>query len=168
MSTGGNNGDWLTQLAPERAPLVPAWWPPAPGWWCVAVLLLAALAGLLWWWRWPPRRLRRVAMRELRRIRRRDADVIETARAVQNLLRRYALAVFGADRVARLNGAEWLEFVATHGAGSLGGPLGEAMLAASFGGRIPAGQVPDRDAWCAAAESFLRHAAQDPQRSKPA
>lgn len=164
MTTGGNNSDWLAQLAPEHAPLVPVWWPPAPGWWIAAIVLVAAFAAAVWWWRRPPRRLRRVALRELRRIRSRDDGTIETARAVQNLLRRYALAVFGADRVARLSGAEWLRFVGAHGAGNLAGPLGEAMLAASFGGRILAGQMPDRDAWCAAAEEFVRRAAQAGQR----
>ena len=152
------NTDWLAQLAPEHPPPLPDWWPPAPGWWIVAAMLVVLIAGAVIWWRRPRRRLRRVALRELRRIRSADADVALTAQVVQNLLRRYALAAFGADRAARLSGEAWLRFVAEHGAESLGGPLGQSLLAASFGARITDRQHQDRDAWCAAAEQFLRRA----------
>jgi len=166
MTTAPANSDWLAQLAPEHAPAIPPWWPPAPGWWLLAALIIVLLAGAVWWWRWPPRRLRRVALRELKRIRSRDMDPAATARALQNLLRRYALAVFGTDQVARLIGAQWLHFVAAHGATGLGGPLGEALLAASFGGSSPSRQPEaDREGWCAATESFVRTAARTKQRS---
>ena len=128
------NNDWLARLAPEHAPLVPAWWPPAPGWWVLALLLL-------------------------------DADIPQTARTVQNLLRRYALAMFGPDRVARLSGEAWLQFVAARGAASLGGRLGKSLLAASFGAKVTDQQAQDREAWCAEAERFLRRAVQDDERS---
>jgi hypothetical protein len=159
------DNDWLAQLAPEHAPLAPLWWPPAPGWWVLAVLLLAVVVGAVICWRLPRRRLRRVALRELRRLRSFDADIPQTARTVQNLLRRYALAAFGPDRVARLSGEPWLQFIAARGAADLGGPLGKSLLAASFGARITDRQAQDRDAWCAAAEQFLRRALQHDQRS---
>jgi len=158
------DNDWLAQLAPEHAPLVPLWWPPAPGWWILAVLLLATIVGALLWWRQPRRRLRRVALRELRRLQSYDADIPQTARTVQNLLRRYALAAFGPDRVARLSGEAWLQFIAVRGAASLGGPLGKSLLAASFGAKTTDRQAQDRAAWCAAAEQFLRRAVQNDQR----
>ena len=158
------DNDWLAQLAPEHAPLAPLWWPPAPGWWILAVLLLATIAAAIVWWRLPRRRLRRVALRELRRLRSFDADIPHTARTVQNLLRRYALAAFGPDRVARLSGEPWLQFLAERGAANLGGPLGKSLLAASFGARTTGRQSQDRDAWCAAAELFLRRAVRHDQR----
>jgi hypothetical protein len=158
------NSDWLAQLAPEHAPLMPAWWPPAPGWWILAVLLLAIVVGAIIWWRRPRRRLRRVALRELRRLQSFDADIPQTARTVQNLLRRYALAMFGADRVARLSGEAWLQFVAARGAASLGGRLGKSLLAASFGAKVTEHQAQDRDAWCSEAEKFLRRAVQNDER----
>jgi hypothetical protein len=159
------DNDWLAQLAPEHAPLVPAWWPPAPGWWVLAVLLLAIIVGAIIWWRQPRRRLRRVALRELRRLQSFDADIAQTARRVQNLLRRYALAMFGPDRVARLSGDAWLQFVAARGAASLGGRLGRSLLAASFGAKVTDDQAQDRDAWCLEAEKFLRRAVQNDERS---
>jgi hypothetical protein len=158
MNGAGISSDWLSQLAAEHAPLAVRWWPPAPGWWIATALLLAAAVGAVIWWRQPRRRVRRVALRELRRIRLTDAGLIDTARSVQNLLRRYALVAFGADRVARLTGQAWLHFVAARGAESLGGPLGQSLLVASFGGRIADHRQQDRDAWCAAAEQFLRRA----------
>jgi Domain of unknown function (DUF4381) len=158
------DNDWLAQLAPERAPLTPLWWPPAPGWWVLALLLLATIVGGIIWWRLPRRRLRRVALRELRRLQSFDADIPHTARTVQNLLRRYALAAFGPDRVARLSGEAWLQFIAARGAAILGGSLGKSLLAASFGARTTDRQWQDRDAWCAAAEQFLRRAVQHDQR----
>lgn len=164
MNTGAMNTDWLAQLAPEHSPLIPAWWPPAPGWWIVSLIVAAAVIGAIIWWRRPRRRLRRVALRELRRIRSIDADVVQTAQVVQNLLRRYALAAFGAERVARLSGEAWLRFVADHGAEILGGPVGQSLLAASFGAKITDRQYQDRDVWCAAAEQFLRRAVHQDQR----
>jgi hypothetical protein len=162
------NNDWLAQLAPEHVPLVPARWPPAPGWWLLALLLIAILIGAILWWRRPQRRLRRVALRELRRLQSFDADIPQTARTVQNLLRRYALAMFGPDRVARLSGEAWLQFVAARGAPSLGGRLGKSLLAASFGAKVTDGQAQDRDAWCLEAERFLRGAVQDDERGRRA
>ena len=156
--------DWLAQLAPEHAPIVPPWWPPAPGWWILAGLMLAFFIGAILWWRQPTRRLRRMGLRELRRIQSIDADIPQTARTVQNLLRRYALAAFGPDRVARLSGEAWLQFIAARGAAALGGALGKSLLAASFGAKITDQPLQDRDAWCTAAEHFLRHAVRQDQR----
>jgi len=158
------NTDWLAQLAPEHAPAPPGWWPPAPGWWILAALLLVGAGAALAYWRHPKRRLRRAALAELARIRQRDQDLGTCARDVQNLLRRYALAVYGSERVARLSGAAWLEFLARRGAAGIQGPSGRALLAASYG--APA-LAPDaaagassnpRTLWLRAAESFVREA----------
>ncbi len=158
MNAAAPNTDWLAQLAPEHPPATPGWWPPAPGWWALAVLLVGVAVAAIWWWRQPERRLRRAGLRELRRLRARDADPEAAARGVQRLLRRYALAAFGADQVARLSGEAWLQFVAAHGAPALGGPLGRSLLAASFSGRHTSAQLAEREAWYAAAELFLRQA----------
>ncbi|HUN72752.1 MAG TPA: DUF4381 domain-containing protein [Steroidobacteraceae bacterium] len=145
---------WLSQLAPAHAPPPPGWWPPAPGWWLLAVLLLAALAVGVWWWRDPYRRSRRAALRELRAIRADDSDVAASARAIESLLRRFALAVFGAARVARLTGDAWLAFVAAHGGTQLAGEAGQTLLATAFGG----GASNDRERWIAGADAFVRSA----------
>jgi hypothetical protein len=158
------NTDWLAELAPEHAPLVPPWWPPAPGWWALLGIALAISAGALIWWRRPERRMRRIALRELRRIQSIDVDTAQTARTVQNLLRRYALAAFGPDRVARLSGKAWLAFLAARGAGSLGGYLGHSLLVASFGGPAPDESTGSREAWCREAEQFVRRALREDRR----
>lgn len=155
--------NWLTQLAPGHAPPQPAWWPPAPGWWALAALVLAAAIGFTWWWRRDPyRRRRRSALRELRRIRTRDDDTPELARAIENVLRRFAMAVFGGQRVAGLGGEAWLSFVGTEGGEQLAGESGRALLAAAFGGRA----YDDRERWLQGAKAFVRGAARhDPPQA---
>lgn len=145
---------WIAQLAPAHAPPPPGWWPPAPGWWIVAVLLLAAIAAGLRWWRDPIRSSRRSALRELRAIRAEESDTIASARAIESLLRRFAIAVFGVPRVARLTGNAWLEFVAAEGGAPLAGDAGHSLLAAAFGGVVS----EDRERWIAAADAFVRRA----------
>lgn len=147
------NPNWLTALAPPHAPPPPPLWPPAPGWWVLAGLLAAFAAGALGWWRAPRVRRRRGALRELRRIRTAAADPQTSARAIESLLRRYAMAVFGGERVARLTGKAWLEFVAAEG-GTLETQAGRSMLAAAFGG----GASDERESWLAGADAFVRHA----------
>ncbi|MGA2780197.1 MAG: DUF4381 domain-containing protein [Steroidobacteraceae bacterium] len=152
------NTDWLADLAPEHAPAAPGWWPPAPGWWGLALILLALTAVAMLWWRSPRRRLRRASLRELQLVRAQEADAAHTAQAIQSLLRRYALARFGRDSVARLSGARWLAFLAERGGEALGGSVGESLLSAAYGGPAAEGLGADRDRWIDAAERFVRRA----------
>ena len=176
------SSDWLAQLASEHAPPPPGWWPLAPGWWVLLGLLLCvAVVFFCWrkWWRDPHARLRRAALRELREIGARDDDGPVVARAIENLMRRYALAVFGRERVSRLAGNSWLGFVAREagmstpreaGAPARGdapvsapnepdasapGDAGKSLLAAAFGNN-PCDQ---RDQWIATADAFVRRSA---------
>jgi hypothetical protein len=159
------NTDWLAQLAPEYAPAAARWWPPAPGWWLVAAVLLTAVAFLVIRLRDPRRRLRRRALAELRRVREGESDVLQCAREVQNLLRRYALAVFGPDEVARLSGQSWLDFLASRGAEPFKGSAGRSLLAASYSGRLDDAQHADRELWLRGAEHFVRRAARQRRRA---
>jgi hypothetical protein len=118
----------------------------------LAVLLLAAGATAVWWRRDPYRRSRRAALRELRAIRTEEYDVVASARAIESLMRRFAVAVFGGAQVARLTGDAWLAFVATHGGVPLAGETGRSLLATAFGG----GARDDRQRWIAGAEAFVR------------
>lgn len=146
--------NWLSGLAPAHAPPPPGWWPPAPGWWLLGAMLLAAAAAAIWWWRDPYRRSRRAALRELRAIRAGEFDVVASARAIESLLRRFAIAVFGPAQVARLTGEAWLAFVAERGGAALAGAAGRSLLATAFGGSASA----DRDSWIAGADAFVRQA----------
>jgi len=148
------SADWLSQLAPEHAPAAPHWWPPAPGWWVLGVLLVLAGAAVWWRLRHPAGALRRAALRQLQLIRASDADGAAVARATENLLRRYAVAVFGTEAVARLTGEKWLRFVVDAGAHPLAGGPGRSLLAAAFGNH----DHDDRDQWIAGAEAFIKRA----------
>ena len=157
---------WTSQLAAAHAPPPPGWWPPAPGWWLLAALLVAAAAAGVWWWRDPYRRSRRAALRELRVIRaayrRADSDPAVSARAIESLLRRFALAVFGSARVARLTGDAWLAFVAAQGGTPLAGESGRSLLAAAFGGRVR----DERECWISGADAFVRGARRQDRASR--
>ncbi len=153
---------WLAQLAPAHAPTAPGWWPPAPGWWgagLLIVLLATALVTAVRWWRHPRRRFRRAALRELRLIRASAVEGPAAARAIENLLRRYAVALYGRDVVARLTGRAWLEFARSAGAARLSGEAGRTLLAAAFGDSSHAG----REDWLTAAAEFIRQAAAHPR-----
>lgn len=145
--------DWLSELAPAHAPPPPGWWPLAPGWWLLATVLVIAVTAFAIVWLRPSQRRRRSALRELRRLEDQAGDDAMLARGLENLLRRYALATFGRDAVARLSGDAWLTFVAAHGGHALGGESGHALLRAAYGG-----QVSDdmRTQWLAASRGFLR------------
>jgi hypothetical protein len=146
---------WLSQLAPDHAPPPPGWWPPAPGWWVVVALALLLLVVLVRWVRSQTLAVRRSALKELRRIRNSDGDGPAVARAIENLLRRYAVAVFGRARVAKLSGDAWLEFVVSEGGTALAGHPGRSLLVAAFGNH----PKDDREQWLSAAETFIRRAA---------
>jgi hypothetical protein len=145
--------DWLDQLAPPHAPPPPGWWPPAPGWWGLALLLLAALCAWAWWWCRPHRRQRRAALRSLRQLQAAQLDDVQLARALQDLLRRYALARHGRETVAQLAGEAWLAFVHAHGGIGLEGAAGRALLLAAYAGE--AGQA-ERSRWLAGVRGFIR------------
>ena len=101
----------LPQLAPLREPMAISWWPPAPGWWVVLALSLALLAGLSLWLR--ERRLRtayrRIALAALDELRSRGARQDE----LNWLLKAAALSAYPHERIARLHGAQWQQFLAS-------------------------------------------------------
>jgi type VI protein secretion system component VasK len=155
------NGNWLAQLAPEHAPAAPSWWPPALGWWLMSgsglLLVLAYFAWRAYRARAPRLRARRAAFAELGRIRAESDDRV-AADALQRLLRRYALTLFGAERIAELCGPAWIRFVVDQGGAALSGESGEAFLTQAFGGTVPHGGPVPRESWFEAAEGFIRRA----------
>jgi len=89
------------------------WWPLAPGWWVLIALAAAGTAYLLYleYLRWRRNAARRVALRELGRIRREyeaGADALAVARELSELLRRGMLAYAPRAEVAGLTGERWL------------------------------------------------------------
>ena len=146
------NADWLSKLAPPHAPPAPGWWPPAPGWWLLALLLLMLVAALSYWYLRPASRLRRIALRELKLLGTHTHNDIQLAGELQDLMRRYAIAVYGRDTVGNLSGADWLAFVVEHGGKDLDGEAGQSLLRAAYGSRL----LYDRTPWLRGARDFLR------------
>jgi hypothetical protein len=143
--------DPLAALRPLHAPAAVAWWPPAPGWWLLAAVVLL-LPALVWWYRrrwW----LRRAALAELQQLAQTVTDDGQLAAAVNQLLRRVALACFPHRQVAALSGEAWLGFLDAHldGAGFSSGP-GRALLTAPY----QAAPHLDREALLALARHWVR------------
>lgn len=106
----------LAQLHPLLVPPPVAWTPQTVGW---GVLAAAGGVGLAWLgWRaarrWHAARFRRRALAELQRLRLQLADPVQrvaAAREVPEVVRRLALAHAPRERVAALQGAEWLAWL---------------------------------------------------------
>jgi Domain of unknown function (DUF4381) len=147
MSTG-----WLAQLSAAHAPPPPGWWPVAPGWWVLVGSLVLLVSASTIWWLSPRYRLLRGALRELDSIVANDADAVRTSRAIQNLLRRYAVAAFGKRTVGRLSGDAWIGFLNSHNGGRFDPATAGSLLSAAFGNP----QGDNREDWVAGAEAFLR------------
>ena len=131
-----------------------SWWPPAPGWWLAALALTLLLAGLWWWWR--STRLRRAALRELRRLHdARKGEPAAFAAELSILLRRCALTRFPRGEVAGRVGEEWLRFLDRSGGGDTftHGP-GRGLLTAPY----RPGEEVDVEGLKGAAEQWLRRA----------
>ena len=107
----------LAQLADIHGAAEPGWWPPAPGWWLLAAIVLVGLLV----------RARRVALRLADRRRRRawlaELDALRQRHdpakaphdylaALNRLFRAVALRAFPHTACARLEGEEWVAFIA--------------------------------------------------------
>jgi hypothetical protein len=152
------NSNWLAQLAPDHPPPPAGWWPPAPGWWAVLTLsLLFVVFVALWWRRQDPfLGCRLAALGEIRHIEEEAyVDEAGAARAIQSVIRRYAIAVFGRERVARLTGEPWLNFIGEQGGSVLAGSAGRSLIAAAFANQ----HCGQRDDWLIGAREFVQRAA---------
>lgn len=149
---GMKESDWLAQLAPAHAPPPPGWWPPAPGWWAVAALVLLAAACLFYWRGRRVSRLRRLALRELRKLESIPSDDTRLAAEVEHLMRRYAVAAYGREAAGHLTGESWLAFIVAHGGRLLDGESGQRLLHAAYGGTAQG----HRSRWLEGAQRFIR------------
>jgi hypothetical protein len=149
---GNVTSDWLAQLAPPHAPPPPGWWPLAPGWWALLLVFAAVTGALIYWYSRKDVRLRRLALRELKKLQANSDDDIALARDLEHLLRRYAVARFGRDEVAGLSGERWLAFVVERGGVTWSGESGASLLRAAYGGTATA----HRAAWLTGARAFIR------------
>ena len=149
---GSVTPDWLAQLAPEHAPPPPGWWPPAPGWWILLFLSALFIAYMIFRQFSTTARLQRAALRQLKILESAAIDDIALARELEHLLRRYAVARFGRDRVAGLSGEKWIAFIIEHGGSAWAGGTGTRLLRAAYGGMA----TVDRAVILAGARAFLK------------
>lgn len=102
--------DPLSQLRDLHAPPPIDWWPPAPGWWLLLAIVLAVAIGAGLWYRRRRQRhaYRRHAREELDNLRRTQGASVA---ALNALLKRTALQIYGRDAVAHLHGDAWVAFL---------------------------------------------------------
>jgi hypothetical protein len=110
-------------MDPEQIPLrdlhlpeAVGWWPLAPGWWVLIALIVIGLLSMLRnaWIRWRHDRPRRIALKELARLRQAyyaSPDPVKLGIRLSELLRRAMLAYSPRPEVAGLTGREWLEWL---------------------------------------------------------
>ncbi|MDE2396283.1 MAG: DUF4381 domain-containing protein [Burkholderiales bacterium] len=166
LNPGAAAPAWLAELRPDRAPPAPGWWPPAPGWWALAALLVVALGVAAFViWRHRRTRLERAALRELARLEASagGADEAALAAGIEHVLRRYALARYGRPAVAALTGRAWLDFAVRRGAADWAGDPGRHLLAAAYGGAVPA----ERARWLSGARGFIGWREPRAEKKKP-
>jgi hypothetical protein len=136
--TGSLPADPLAGLRDWHVPDPVDWWPPAPGWWLLAGLVLGALALAIGAWLARRRRTAaaRAALAQLAGLRAElssGGDRRRFAASVSALLRRLALARYPRERVASLNGAQWLGFLdATGGGGGFCAGAGRVLAEAPY------------------------------------
>ena len=108
----------LENLRDIAVPEPPPLWPPAPGVWVLLIIALAVLLALFLWWRRARARnaYRRAGLSLLKNAR--------TARDINIILKRVALAAFPRPEVAPLYGDDWLAFLD----GTCGGVRFESLV----------------------------------------
>lgn len=110
----------VTQLRDIKGlDVIPAW-PPAMGWWLLAALIIVLVVLLILLIknlrRFPVGSWRRDARNQLRTLKRQASGmtVNQLASDLSELLRRIAIAQFGRDQAASLNGEDWLAWLHKH------------------------------------------------------
>ncbi len=107
----------LTQLQDIHSAGQPGWWPPAPGWWVLAIILLLVLAFVLRKTvRWLSVRRRRKAWLSALEDLNREYDPVqqphEYLAGLNRLFRAVAVKAFPGTACARLQGEQWVAFIA--------------------------------------------------------
>jgi hypothetical protein len=134
----GTTSDPLAELRDIHLPEVVSGWPPAIGWWILAGLGLIAIGFLsfLLIQRFQRSAYRRRAQRELSAIEeqfKRSENSKAALAALQQVLKRTALAAYSREQVAGLTGYEWTAFLDQSGSTtqfSLG--IGEQLIDAPY------------------------------------
>ncbi len=112
----------LAKLHDIHLPEAIGWWPLAIGWYVLAVLLLLSVfVGLYTLHRrqqhaYPKRQALRL-LEQYQQQHQQSADSHMISARISELLKRVALAYFPRDKVAALQGAEWIEFLNRTGTG---------------------------------------------------
>ena len=134
--------DPLSDMRDIHLPDPVSFWPPAPGWWITLILVIGLIALSVWAFRqFRIPKAFRTARHELQGLRESYAanqqDRTLTL-GLSHLLRRYAMAIYGRERVAGLTGLKWLDFLNEKGLTSqFTDGAGRVLVSAPYGSQEP-------------------------------
>jgi hypothetical protein len=148
--------DPLAALRPLHEPLPVSWWPPAPGWWMLALLVPVLIGLCIYFFR--RGRTRRAALAVLEGVVRENNSEEELVRAVNSVLKRYALACYLQDEVASLTGEAWLRFLDAEGGRRCRNGFQEGAGRVLLDGGYRPGLIVDREKLCRLARLWLKSA----------
>jgi len=108
----------LEQLKDIHSAGEPGWWPPAPGWWFLALILLIVLVFVLkkLLGLWAARRRRQGWLHALEHLNHKwdpEKDPQEYLAGLNLLFRAIAVKAFPGTACGRLQGKEWVSFIAS-------------------------------------------------------
>ncbi|MBC7191901.1 DUF4381 domain-containing protein [Marinobacter sp.] len=108
-----NPQDPLSQLRDIHLPDPGGFWPPAPGWWVLTALLLAALVFLAirLLRRWQRQRWKKAALAELERLAGQPRGNERWFAALNEILKRSAMACYPDQYPQTLSGEQWTAFL---------------------------------------------------------
>lgn len=153
------------------------WWPLASGWWILIAGTVALAFAIYHWrfilrlrvpipgitlgtWRWDAA----AALRALRRGAREGQDPKQTAGELSELLRRIAMARWGRESCAGLNGEAWLAWLAAKDpAGFPWQERGKLLVTAPY---APRGTLGERDLLALIDAAFAWVSAPDPKPAR--
>jgi hypothetical protein len=148
----------LSNLRDLALPQPVAWWPLQAGWWIIfaGLLALAAFGGFKGLRAYHADAYRRMALAELKQMRRRSSAGLAPVLAA--LIKRTALASFPRDQVAALTGDEWFVFLdRTAHRNVFSGDTGTALLRASADPKRVLSEDEAKQALAAAGYWIRRH-----------
>lgn len=108
-----NPQDPLSQLRDIHMPDPAGFWPPAPGWWLLAGLLLTVLVllAIRQWRHWQKQRWKKTALAELDRLEESEPASERWFAAVNEILKRSAMACYPSRNPQTLSGDRWVAFL---------------------------------------------------------
>ncbi|PMH43162.1 hypothetical protein BCU68_04020 [Vibrio sp. 10N.286.49.B3] len=95
-------------LNPLHLPELPSWWPLSWGWWAMAITMIGLIIASFYYLRWQKKL--RLAQKTALHLFELEKETLTPSAAIE-LLRQAAFCYYPRERVAKLSGDEWYQFL---------------------------------------------------------